>query len=121
MDNPQQPSETSEENATLDKIRRFLEGADVSFRELEHAATRTSEESAQARGEALSIGAKALLLKIDDAYKLLILPADRRLDSKAIKKRFRARKVRFATEVIAALARALKTTMGELLTPLEKK
>ena len=69
---------------TLEQIRTFLNAAGVAFREAEHEPTRTSEESAAARGENLNVGAKALLLKTDGVMRLFVLPADRKLDSAAI-------------------------------------
>jgi prolyl-tRNA editing enzyme YbaK/EbsC (Cys-tRNA(Pro) deacylase) len=81
----------------LDKIRAWLSTEGVSFREVHHEATRTSEDSARARGEELRVGGKALLLKVDDVYRLFVLSADRKLDSAAIKRHFGARKTRFAT------------------------
>jgi Ala-tRNA(Pro) deacylase len=88
----------------LDKIRAWLADEGISFREVRHEPTRTSEDSARARGEELRVGGKALLIKIDDVYRLFVLSADRKLDSAAVKKRFGARKIRFATpEELAAL------------------
>ena len=58
----------------------------VAFREVEHAPTYTSEESAAARGEELGVGAKELLIKTDDVFRLFVLAADRKLDSAAIKR-----------------------------------
>ena len=84
-------------NEVLDAIRRLLTGAGVPFREVEHAPTYTSEESAKARGEELRTGGKALLLKTDDVFRLFVLPADRRLDSAAVKRRLGVKKTRFAT------------------------
>ncbi len=81
----------------LTRIREWLRSANVTFREVQHAATRTSEESAQARGEDLQIGGKALLLKVDDNFHLFVLSAARKLDSGAIKRHFAARKLRFAS------------------------
>jgi len=49
------------------------------------------------RGEPLDVGAKALLLKVDDAFHLFVLPADCKLDSAAVKKKFSAKRLRFAT------------------------
>lgn len=81
----------------LDRIRGFLRAEGVPFREIHHAPTRTSEESAQARGEQLRVGGKALLLKVDAEFRLLILSADRKLDSAAVKQFFGAKKSRFAS------------------------
>ncbi len=81
----------------LDQLRAWLTREGVSFREVHHAPTRTSEESAVARGEELRVGGKALLVKVDDDFRLFVLSADRKLDSAAIRQRFGARKTRFAT------------------------
>ena len=81
----------------LDHIRAWLAAEGVSFREVHHEPTRTSEESARARGEELRVGGKALLIKVDDVYRLFVLSADRKLDSAAVKRHFGARKTRFAT------------------------
>jgi Ala-tRNA(Pro) deacylase len=81
----------------LNRIRAWLEAESVQFREVHHEPTRTSEESARARGEELRTGGKALLIKVDDIFRLFVLSADRKLDSAAIKRRFGARKTRFAT------------------------
>lgn len=81
----------------LSKIRQFLGEQGISFTEKEHPPTYTSEESAAARGEELGVGAKALLLKTDDVFRLFVLPADRKLDSAVIKRELRVKKIRFAT------------------------
>jgi Ala-tRNA(Pro) deacylase len=82
---------------TLELIRKHLNAAGIAFREVQHEPTRTSEESAAARGEALNVGAKALLLKTDDVFQLFVLPADRKLDSTAIRHHLGVRKTRFAS------------------------
>lgn len=81
----------------LPAIRRLLTDASIVFREVHHEPTRTSEESAKARGEELRIGGKALLMKGDDGFRLFVLPADRKLDSGAIRREFGWKKMRFAT------------------------
>lgn len=81
----------------LNKIRKLLSETNIAFREAHHEPTRTSEESAAARGEPLSVGAKALLLRTDDVFRLFVLPADRKLDSNAIRRHLGVRKTRFAT------------------------
>ena len=78
-------------------IRDWLHREAVVFREVQHAPTRTSEESAAARGEELRIGGKALLIKVDADFRLFVLSADRKLDSAAIRGYFHAKKTRFAS------------------------
>lgn len=82
--------------SVLDAVRAVLEAAGVAFVEKHHEPTHTSEESARARGEPLGIGAKALVIKTDGVYRLFVLPADRRVDSQAIKRHLGVKKLRFA-------------------------
>jgi prolyl-tRNA editing enzyme YbaK/EbsC (Cys-tRNA(Pro) deacylase) len=81
----------------LSRIRQALLDAGITFREVQHEPTLTSAESAKARGEDLKIGAKALLLRIDEQFAIFVLPADRLLDSSAVKRHFQAKRIRFAT------------------------
>lgn len=82
----------------LASIRDRLSASGVSFREVHHQPTRTSEESAAARGEPLRIGGKALLLKAEDEqFRLFVLPADAKLDSGAIRQELGLKKTRFAS------------------------
>ena len=81
----------------LDAIRALLAREGVTFREVHHEPTHTSEESARARGEDVRIGGKALVIKVDDTFALFVLSAARKLDSGAVRRRFGAKKARFAT------------------------
>jgi Ala-tRNA(Pro) deacylase len=80
----------------FEEIKEWLSAQSISFKEIHHGPVETSEEAAKARGEDLSIGGKALVLKIDDSFKLCVLSAARKLDSGALKKHFGAKKLRFA-------------------------
>jgi Ala-tRNA(Pro) deacylase len=80
-----------------EKIRELLSQHGVDSKEICHEPTRTSEESARVRGEALGVGAKALLLKTDDKFRLFVLSADMQLDAKKVKQELKIRSTRFAT------------------------
>ena len=80
----------------LDSIRNWLTENNVSFREQHHGPTRTSEESAIARGEPLEIGGKALLVKLGTEFALFVVPADRRMSSASVRAELAVRKLRFA-------------------------
>lgn len=67
------------------------------LRVVDHAETRTSEESAAARGEPLSVGGKAILMKVGDDFRLFVLPADRKISAAAVRKHFAVKNLRFAT------------------------
>lgn len=79
------------------RLRDWLDAEQVAYRFLVHEPAYTSEQSAAARGEPLEIGAKALLLKADDGFVIVVLSAARKLDSKALARQLGAKKTRFAT------------------------
>ena len=81
----------------LQTLRDWLTSECVAFREVHHAPTATSAESAQARGEDLRIGGKALVMRTDDSFALFVLPADRKAESGAIRRELQLRKLRFAS------------------------
>lgn len=83
--------------SVLESIRSWLALEGVSFREVHHEPTLTSADSARARGEDLRTGGKALLMKGDETFRLFVLPADRKLDSQAVRKAWNVRKLRFAS------------------------
>jgi prolyl-tRNA editing enzyme YbaK/EbsC (Cys-tRNA(Pro) deacylase) len=81
------------QGAILELLTR--EGAD--FREVHHPPTRTSEDSARARGEPLAIGGKALLMKLADRHALFVISATRRVDSAAVRRELGVSRLRFAS------------------------
>ena len=83
--------------SVLDRIRELLKTGGFAFREVHHEPTYTSQQSALARGEDLAIGAKAILAKTDGSFRLFVISADAKLDSAAIKRELRLKKMRFAT------------------------
>lgn len=81
----------------FDRIRDKLTAAGIAFGVLHHAPVFTSEEAAAVRGVALSSGAKALIVKAGESFVLLIVPADRKLDSKKARGALGVKSTRFAT------------------------
>jgi Ala-tRNA(Pro) deacylase len=81
-----------------ERIVRLLTEAGVGFRQLHHEPTPTSADAARVRGEPIGSGAKALLLKADDRFRLFVLPGDRRLDSASIKRQLGLDRLRFASK-----------------------
>ncbi|MDA1266867.1 MAG: hypothetical protein O2816_17440 [Planctomycetota bacterium] len=80
-----------------DAIVALLSERGLEHRLVEHEATPTSADSARARGEDLSTGAKALVLKVDERFVNLVLRPTRRLDSPKTRRALGAKKLRFAT------------------------
>ena len=68
--------------SVFERLQAHLERAGVPFTVLRHDPVFTSEQAAAVRGTPLSSGAKALVMKAGDNFVLLVLPADRKLDSR---------------------------------------
>jgi Ala-tRNA(Pro) deacylase len=79
-----------------EKIKDFLCKMFVPYELIQHGPTHTSEDSARERGDDLSIGAKALLMKVDDDFVMFVLSASLQVDSKRIREITGAKKIRFA-------------------------
>lgn len=78
------------------EIKDWLNAQSISFKEVHHKPTLTSEASALARGEDLSTGGKALVMKVNKTFHIFVISAAKRVDSSAIRKYFNAKKLRFA-------------------------
>ena len=92
------------ETTVLERIVDLLERHQVSFDRTSHEAVYTSADAARVRGESLHSGGKALVVKTDTGFVLLVLPGDCKLDSTATKKLAGSKSLRFATrEEVAEL------------------
>ncbi len=80
-----------------ERLLAWLREAGVPFTLLEHEPVRTSEEAARVRGTRLEEGAKALVVRADDRYAHIVLPANLRTDNAALRALLGTRKIRFAT------------------------
>lgn len=93
----QDPDYQQASSRTLASIVSLLdEKKHIDYRQVHHEPTFTSEESARARGEDISVGGKAIIMKLDDTYALFVISAARKLDSKKIKQKCAPKKMRFA-------------------------
>jgi Ala-tRNA(Pro) deacylase len=81
----------------FERLESLLKRHEVDFRVLRHEAVHTSEEAARIRGTPLASGAKALICKGEQGFVMFVLPADRKLDSHAVRRARGWRKLRFAT------------------------
>lgn len=85
------------------KIIRLLETNNLWFETFEHEPVRTSEEAAELRdGYTLHQGAKAIIIRVKQTggkkfFAMVVLPGDRRFNSKKVEAYFQAKDVRFAT------------------------
>jgi Ala-tRNA(Pro) deacylase len=81
-----------------ERLRAFLQSAGIPFQETTHAPVFTSEEAAAVRGAALASGAKALVVKAGESFHLVVIPADRKLESKQAKQSLGVKDLRFASK-----------------------
>lgn len=88
----------------LENIRKLLENNNIQFKEFKHKPVRTSEEADSIRPEySSSQGAKALILSVKyskDNRKMImvVLPGDKRIDSKKLRKLLSCQSFSFASE-----------------------
>lgn len=88
---------SNEQQDVFTRITTMLDAKRISYRHVHHEPTLTSEASAQARGESITVGGKAILMKVDAEFRIFVLSAALKVDSKKIKEHFGAKKIRFAT------------------------
>lgn len=94
------PGEVSPMTDTVfDRLQALLRASDIQYEVLRHAPVYTSEEAAAVRGTTLASGAKALICRADDRFSMFVIPADRRLASKHVRRAAGIRSFRFATIV----------------------
>ena len=113
----------SDISSVHERLVQLLAAAGVSFRQVHHEPTPTSADAARARGEPIGCGAKALLLKTDDRFRLFVLPADRKLDSALVKRQLGLGRLRFASPAelleLTGLVPGSVPPFGEPILPFE--
>ena len=83
--------------SVFDRLQDHLRSSGIAFTFLFHEPVYTSEQAAAVRGVPLASGAKALVLKTDDKFVMVVVPADRKLDSKKARTALGSRSLRLAT------------------------
>jgi len=83
--------------SVFERLEQRLRENNIVFTVLRHKPVFTSEEAAAVRGVPLASGAKALILKANENFVLVVVPADRKLDSKKARVALGSRSLRFAT------------------------
>jgi prolyl-tRNA editing enzyme YbaK/EbsC (Cys-tRNA(Pro) deacylase) len=113
----------SDTSSVHERLVQLLAAAGVSFRQVHHEPTPTSADAARARGEPIGCGAKALLLKTDEKFRLFVLPADRKLDSALVKRQLKVDRLRFASKeellALTGLVPGSVPPFGEPILPFE--
>lgn len=80
----------------FERIQELLTRRSAAFEVLRHSPVFTSAEAAAVRGTPLSSGAKALVCKADDGFLMFVIPADRKLASKQVRRSRGWKSLRFA-------------------------
>jgi Ala-tRNA(Pro) deacylase len=83
-------------DSVFERIDIWLRQNGVPFTVLRHEPVFTSEQAAAVRGTSLASGAKALVVKAGDRFLLLVLPADRKLESRKARDNLHVKTLRFA-------------------------
>ncbi len=84
-------------NSVTSRIQELLREHDVTFTFKEHAPVKTSQEAAAVRGTPLHEGAKALVFAADETTVLAVVPADKRVGTRAFKRAFGIKNLRMLT------------------------
>jgi prolyl-tRNA editing enzyme YbaK/EbsC (Cys-tRNA(Pro) deacylase) len=82
-----------------ERLLALLREGKAEFEVMTHEPVRTSEEAARVRGTPLEQGAKALVCRADDRTILLVVPAHRRVDSRAFKRAFGVKNLQMISAV----------------------
>ena len=85
-----------ENESTFNKLKSFFDTNNISYKLLTHAPAKTSEEVAKLRGTPLETGAKSMIIKIDEGFIEIVIPANKKFLSKPAKKYFNTNCLRFA-------------------------
>jgi Ala-tRNA(Pro) deacylase len=87
----------TERTEVTDRVEALLREAGVEFRLYSHAPVFTSAEAARVRGTTPEEGAKALLMKADAHFYLVVISGVLRVDNKALRRLLGVHGARFAT------------------------
>jgi Ala-tRNA(Pro) deacylase len=82
----------------FERLQDKLTAVGVPFAVSRHEPVYTSEQAAAARGASLSSGAKALVVKAGERFVMLVVSADRKLDSKKARAALGTKSIRFASK-----------------------
>ncbi|MCY4437081.1 MAG: hypothetical protein OXE05_07075 [Chloroflexi bacterium] len=81
-------------STVTERILKLLRDHGATFSFKEHAPVKTSQEAAAVRGTPLHEGAKALVFAADEAMVLAVVPAHRRVGTRAFKRAFGIKNLR---------------------------
>jgi prolyl-tRNA editing enzyme YbaK/EbsC (Cys-tRNA(Pro) deacylase) len=81
----------------VNKIKSLLKKNECWFETFEHQPVETSQQAAEIRtGYSLAQGAKALILKADKDFVMIVVPGDQRFDNQKVQQLLGTNHIRFA-------------------------
>jgi Ala-tRNA(Pro) deacylase len=83
--------------SVFERLQEWLTQNGIEHTVLRHEPVFTSEQAAAVRGTPLASGAKALVMRAGEGFVLLVLPADRKLDSRKARAALGVKSMRFAS------------------------
>jgi len=78
-------------------IRKLLDDNKIQYKCWDHPPVHTSEEAAKIRGTTLESGAKAMLLRSEGQFLMVVLAGDKKMDFKKVKKAIGSDRLTLAT------------------------
>jgi Ala-tRNA(Pro) deacylase len=97
---------------SVNKIASYLEKAKVKYDLLQHKLVYTAHDLAQTTKKKINQIAKVVLIKTDKGLALVVVPADKYIDFKAVQTALKVKKAAMATE--KDITKYLKTKVGLL-------
>lgn len=94
------------------KVEEYLKNANKKFEVIGHKTVYTAYDLAQTLGEKLENIAKAILVKADNAYKIVVVPSGSRLNLPKLKKLLKAKSLSIPKEKV--MAKIFKVKPGAL-------
>ncbi|MFH1899060.1 MAG: YbaK/EbsC family protein [Patescibacteria group bacterium] len=101
------------------KIFELLDKNKISYEKYEHEPVFSSEDASKVRGTDISLGAKSLVFDADDKLILIVVPADKKVDSRKFTKMYNVKNLRMVDKEKLPekvnLERGAVTPFGSLL------
>lgn len=90
-------SNAERSNSVLEEIRKLLDAQKIQYTCWDHSPVHTSEEAAKIRGTPLESGAKALVLRSEGKFLMVVIAGDKKMDLKKVKKVISSDRLTLAT------------------------
>lgn len=83
--------------SVLERIRKLLDEHKIQYKCWNHPPVHTSEEAARVRGTPLESGAKAMVLRSEGRFLMVVIAGDKKMDFKKVKQTIGSPRLTLAT------------------------